>query len=282
MPTVETNGFETYYERRGDGDPVVFVHGLGLDHRLWLPQFAALEDEYETVAYDYRGHGRTGPTETSEYSISLLAEDLRALVEALGLENPVLCAHSYGGLVAAEYAIQYPDDVSGLVFADARTGDSVGLLLRVMTRLQPAIWWFEDAVGEERVERAMQFVTSRLENAEQGPDETVPELGMKPSEYADEAHDALPREEQRKLMQAAIDSVGASPTAFHVPVLYTYGELTADTIADKAERLRRAPTDVRVREIENAGHGHPMARADAFNEALRAFLGETVGTSPSE
>jgi pimeloyl-ACP methyl ester carboxylesterase len=60
MPTVRTNDIETYYERRGEGPPVVFVHGAIVDHSQWDPQLDALSGDYTTVAYDVRGHGRTG------------------------------------------------------------------------------------------------------------------------------------------------------------------------------------------------------------------------------
>jgi len=69
MPRVTTNGVETYYERRGDGPPVVCIHGLVLDHRMWYPQVAALEDEYELVTYDYRGHGNSEASTLPDYSV---------------------------------------------------------------------------------------------------------------------------------------------------------------------------------------------------------------------
>ena len=58
--TVRTNGVETYYERRGDGPPVVFVHGMFMDTAMWEAQAEALSDDFTTVTYDVRGHGHTG------------------------------------------------------------------------------------------------------------------------------------------------------------------------------------------------------------------------------
>ncbi len=280
MPTIETNGVETHYERRGEGPSVVFVHGLGWDHRSWSPQLAALEDEYDLVAYDYRGHGETagGP---SVRSIEQLADDLHDLVEGLDIDRPVLCAHSYGGLVAAEYAVRYPDAVRGIVLADARTDIGESPAERVMLRLQPVLERLEALVGEERFERLMTAVAKRLGGMKEGPDDEVPELGMTPSEYAEDAGESVSDETRDACMDAAQAYVGASPTDFHVPVLYAYGELTSDVISDRAERLRRAPTDVRVREIEGASHGVMLGRPDAFTETLRAFLAD-VTADPDE
>jgi pimeloyl-ACP methyl ester carboxylesterase len=272
MATVETNGVDTYYEESGNGPPVVFIHGATLDHRMWRPTVTALNDEYRTVVYDYRGHGQTGATDREEYSISLLVDDLRTLVEELDLERPILCGHSYGGLIAAEYAIQYPDDVAGIVFADARTDIGENLFERVMFRIQPQLLQIKDVVGRERFQQAMEFINKHVVNAEQGPDEEVPELGMKRSEYSEACTEATPDEELVKNIQAGLEYAGTHPTAFHVPVLYVYGEFTGDVIADKAEGLKRAPTDVRVEEIKNSGHGFPLEQPEVFVQVLQEFL----------
>ena len=275
MPRVETNGVETYYERRGDGPPVVFVHGLGWDHRSWYPQLDALADDYELVAYDHRGHGETGAG-ASVRSIEQLAADLHALVEELGLDRPVLCAHSYGGLVASEYAIQYPDALSGIAFVDARTDMGENTVERTIHRLGPVFDRAEQVVGEERVRRVMEFLAKRLGGMEEGPDDEVSALGMTPGEYAEDAMDGFSDEAETAYVDAGMAYVGASPTDFHVPVLYAYGELTGDVIADKAERLERAPTDVRVREVEGASHGVMLERPAVFTEVLRAFLADVT------
>ena len=96
MPTVRTNDIETYYERRGSGPPLVFVHAAILDHAQWDPQVDALSDQYTTVAYDVRGHGRTGGSARNRYSIDLFADDLDALITALDLDDPVVVGLSTG------------------------------------------------------------------------------------------------------------------------------------------------------------------------------------------
>jgi pimeloyl-ACP methyl ester carboxylesterase len=279
MPQVATNGVETYYERTGDGPTVVFIHGLGWDRRSWRPQMVALEDEYELIAYDYRGHGETEASTRRECTIELLVEDLHAILDELDVERPVLCGHSYGGLIAAEYAIQYPDEVAALAFADARTDMGESAMERAMFRLHPVFDRIQSVIGRERFERAMEFVAERLTDMEQGPDEEVPELGLTPSEYADEAGSVLSTDELWTFMAAGHDYVGASPTDFHVPVLYAYGELTGGTIADKADRLERAPTDVRVNEVENASHSLMLQQPDRFTNALRDFLDDITPTT---
>lgn len=274
MGYVEKNGVETYYERHGDGHPIVFVHGLTMDRRTWQPQVDALADEYEVITYEYRGHGKTETGDPSEYSVSLLVDDLRALIEELDVENPVLCGHSYGGLIIAEYAHQYPDDVAGLVFADARTDLGEKVWERAFLRLNPAFHKLKDVVGKDRVERVQEKIVKRVENADRVVDSEVGGLGMTVDEYEDDAREQVDRDVETAHMRAGLDYIGTTPTAFHVPVLYMYGENGADLIKGKAERLRRAPTDVRVHEIETADHFISLQRPEEFNEVLRDFLAD--------
>ncbi|MCL7418798.1 MAG: alpha/beta hydrolase [Halalkalicoccus sp.] len=82
-----------------------------------------MSDDYTTVAYDVREHGRTGGSARTAYSIGSFADDLDALVTALDLDRPVLCGLSMGGCIAQVYAATYPDRLAGLVLADTFTPD---------------------------------------------------------------------------------------------------------------------------------------------------------------
>jgi pimeloyl-ACP methyl ester carboxylesterase len=108
----------------------VLVHGLGgTGAGIWKRQIADLASGFRVITYDLRGSGRSEVT-PGPYTIGLLAEDLRALVEALDLGRVSLVAHSMGGSIALAYAAAYPSDVAALVgigapatFPDqARTG----------------------------------------------------------------------------------------------------------------------------------------------------------------
>lgn len=132
----------------------------------------------------------------------------------------------------------------------------------------------KDVVNRERFRQAREFINKHAVNTEQGPNEKVPELEMKPSEYSEACTEATPDEELEKVIQAGLEYAGTHPTAFHVPVLYVYGEFTGDVIADKAKRLERAPPDVRVEEIDNSRHGFPLEQTEEFIWVLREFLAD--------
>lgn len=118
MPTIQTNDITTWYDRTGEGMPIVFVHGAWTDHQMWEPQVEALADDYEVIAYDVQGHGRTGGSAEEQCTAELFATDLRALINGLDLDRPVLCGLSLGGMIGQTYAARYPDKLRGLILTD--------------------------------------------------------------------------------------------------------------------------------------------------------------------
>jgi len=118
MPTLQCNDAELYYEERGTGMPIVFLHGMMAGGRFFTPQLAALEANYRPIALDFRGHGRSTKTETGHF-LPQYARDLAAFLDGLDLEAVVLVGHSMGASVAWEYLDEYGTDrVRGLVDVD--------------------------------------------------------------------------------------------------------------------------------------------------------------------
>ncbi len=117
---VELNGLSTYVERRGRGQPLVLVHALGMNLRSWDPIAEILAEHFEVVAYDYRGHGRTEKSAAQAYGISMLAEDLRALLERLALPPVRLVGLAVGSMIAQQLALLDPALVRALVLGSPR------------------------------------------------------------------------------------------------------------------------------------------------------------------
>lgn len=102
----------------------MLVHGLGgTGAGIWKHQIPELASEFRVIAYDLRGSGRSEVT-PGPYTIDLLADDLRALVEALELGHVALVAHSLGGAVALAFAARHPGDVRAVVGVGAPVGFS--------------------------------------------------------------------------------------------------------------------------------------------------------------
>lgn len=118
MPTMSIRDVNLFVEVVGAGPPLVLMHGgPGLDH-ISLTPFHQLADENTTVFYDHRCNGRSvgPPVETMTWEN--LTADADALREALGFEKWAVLGHSFGGHVALEYGLRYPERVSRLILLD--------------------------------------------------------------------------------------------------------------------------------------------------------------------
>lgn len=116
---IHVNDTRLYCEMAGTGPVVVLLHGFTLDTRMWDDQFLPLAQKFRVVRYDLRGFGRSAfPTETPYAH----AEDLRALLDELGIAEAHLVGLSKGGAVALDFALTYPGRTRSLVLIDTVLG----------------------------------------------------------------------------------------------------------------------------------------------------------------
>jgi pimeloyl-ACP methyl ester carboxylesterase len=108
-----------FYERKGSGPPVVFVHSGFLDRRMWDPQFDRYSRQYSVVRYDIRGHGRSPLSEMPYVD----AEDLRVVFDHVGIADAFLVGNSNGARIACGFAAAAPERVRGLVLIGGGPGD---------------------------------------------------------------------------------------------------------------------------------------------------------------
>ncbi len=119
MPKVLANGIKIHYLQVGEGPDVVMLHGLTGNLAVWhFSAIPALRDDYRITSYDLRGHGRSDMP-SSGYTTLDMAEDLRGLLDALGIERPHLVGHSLGADVALHFAFLYPERVDRIVAIEA-------------------------------------------------------------------------------------------------------------------------------------------------------------------
>jgi len=119
MPHAHVNGISIHYEERGQGFPIVLVHGYTGNLRNWVFQIPVLAQAYRTVSLDLRGHGLTDRLpEPEDYSLERLAEDVYGLLQTLGIGECYLCGHSMGGMVAQEFILAHPEMVRALIMVD--------------------------------------------------------------------------------------------------------------------------------------------------------------------
>jgi 3-oxoadipate enol-lactonase len=122
MPLHKINGQWIHYEDTGGTlGPVVLAHGLLMDNEMFAPQIEALGSRFRIITWDARCHGQTETTD-DPFTYWDLADDLRGLLDHLGIERAVIGGMSQGGFIALRFALRYPERVSALILLGTQAG----------------------------------------------------------------------------------------------------------------------------------------------------------------
>ncbi|MBN9675987.1 3-oxoadipate enol-lactonase [Salipiger bermudensis] len=135
MRSLHVNGIDLHWREDGDpeGRPVVFANSLGTDLRLWDDLLPLLPKGLRLIRFDLRGHGLSGCPE-APYEMDTLVADAEALIDALGLENPVFVGLSIGGMIGQGLAAKRPELLRALVLSN--TAAKMGEAAMWRTRMQ--------------------------------------------------------------------------------------------------------------------------------------------------
>jgi pimeloyl-ACP methyl ester carboxylesterase len=141
MSEIRVNGVSLYYEEHGAGEPIVCIHGTGSSAAFWADAAKELETHGRTIVYDRRGCFRSERPEPYATTVHQQTDDAAALIDALGAAPAIVNGRSYGGAIALDLALRYPDRVRALALLEPA---DLGLPLS-----EPATRWMADV--EEQV-----------------------------------------------------------------------------------------------------------------------------------
>jgi pimeloyl-ACP methyl ester carboxylesterase len=273
---VEANGTRLHYLEWGDaGPPAVLLHATGFLARLWQPIAEALSDGYHVYAYDARGHGDSDKPPDG-YTWDHLADDFRALLDALGLRGVLAVGHSMGGATAAYLAATAPEYVSAAVLIEPI--------------IFPAVR--EEAGDQRRNELSSGAAKRRMVWASQ---EALIRSYRKRRTFADWREDVLSlyaehgtfsREDgQIELkcpgkIEAQLYENNLSLDTWNLlsdircRALVLRGERTDGPLALAAQGVAQRIPDARLVTMAGAGHLAPMERPEAVVDEITTFLDE--------
>src|SRR4249919_1420947 len=130
---VTIHGHRRAFVKVGSGPAVLLLHGLGCDHRTWLPVIDALSRHYTVIAPDLLGHGASDKPR-ADYSVGGFANGMRDLLTVLGVDKATVVGHSFGGGVAMQFAYQFPERTERLVLVGSGgLGPEVSAAIRAIT-----------------------------------------------------------------------------------------------------------------------------------------------------
>lgn len=236
MQKVDVNGIQLAYERRGEGTPLVLLHGYPLDHHLWDEIVPLLEDRFDLILPDLRGFGASS-TVDSFYAMEDFASDVAGLLDQLGVEKAALAGHSMGGYVALAFARLFPGRVRGLALVASQ-------------------------VLADPLDRKEARYKSAAEVAEHGTGSVVE--AMTPKFTSDKKLQAFARQSMEKqppaayigALKAMAERVDSTPllSSFTFPVVLIHGDADQLIPIDRAREVKAALPQAQLVEISGAGH----------------------------
>jgi pimeloyl-ACP methyl ester carboxylesterase len=271
-----------YYDSGGGvaGEPpIVLVHGVTLRSEDWENVFPRLATRYRVIAYDARGHGKSG--RAASYALDDLTSDLIRIVREIAKAPAILIGHSIGGATALVAAAREPSLVRALVLEDPWLSRYRDGTWRVpyFTKLRAALDQREDP-------RAFGRAVGTLPLPEPGPrgERTVGEVrGFYSAErLATYYKDVDPAVVDQVLTRDAAGSqaVDDAPSRVRCPVLLLAAGVGSALAEGEADRLAAAIPDTKLMKFPGVGHRIHGLRPEPFLEALEPFLRRVRATAP--
>lgn len=269
----DAKGIRTRVIEAGEGDPFIFLHGTGGHAETFMRNFASHAEHMRVLSVDMIGHGYTDAPDI-EYTMDTLVDHLANLVDALGFKKVAVGGVSLGGMIAAWYAIKYPERVTKLSLVTAL----------LMLRDNAGKRELQDVLNRTKVataELTRNAVRSRLAWLMHEPEKSVTDelVEVRYAIYAQPGRARIIERITNIVVGGVIDDVWAgrwsnpeSMRAIKCPTLLTWSRhnpgLTAERAADGMKRIPNA----RMMVLENSAHWPHWEEAEAFNRFHIDFL----------
>jgi proline iminopeptidase len=271
MPLAHLNDTELFYIEVGEGLPCLVMHGgLGLDHTWLHPWLDPLEDVMHLVYYDHRGNGRSGRPPLETLTFEWLCADADALRKHLGFEEVTVLGYSYGGFVALEYALRYPERLGRLLLLDTAPTFDYGEEIEANARRKGATQEQLDALDAEVTDEAAlrQQLETVLPLYWHHFDADLGERILSTTKLSIEAY---------KAGAALVEGWSVVPRLgdVSVPTLIVVGRDDFICPPSQARILHEGIPHSELVVFERSGHFPYIEEPDAFFDAVRGWLQRT-------
>jgi pimeloyl-ACP methyl ester carboxylesterase len=266
MPTVENQGTKIYWDEHGQGAPVLLIMGLAYPSCMWHRTRPVLAQHFRTVAFDNRGVGLSD-VPPGPYSIATMASDAAAVLDAAGISRAHVFGVSMGGMIAQEFALQYPARTRSLILGCTSPGGPSAvraesnvidvLLMRGMTPEQ----------AREAILPYIYDANTPREKIEQDVILRQPWLPS-PEGYMAQLQAILSWEGYSRIAQ-----IGA-------PTLVIHGKSDALVPPANGELIARRIPDAKLVLLEHASHLFLTDQTQAANKEIVEFILSQAGGEP--
>ncbi|MDQ1910702.1 alpha/beta hydrolase [Paenibacillus sp. GD4] len=252
MPFANVNRTRIHYQVKGSGVPIIFIHPPMITSRMFMYQLKQLSERYQVVVFDLRGHGESSYSKES-VTYGLLAEDVRELMDELGIKKAYIAGYSTGGTVALHALMNYPDRFYGGILISAMSEvSSLSMVGEIWTGLQLASL------------RAKRILAAALCAANADSLETFKGL------YTSAIKGDI-RNQRQYLRQSYVNKCTERLQEITAPMLLLYGD--KDRLFHRyAQILHDGLPNSSLKFFENKRHQLPTKAYDAVNRVIREWI----------
>ncbi len=261
MPFLEQQGATIYWDERSVGDPILLIMGLGYPSDMWWRTRPALDGHYRTIVLDNRGVGRTSMP-PGPYPIPRMAADALAVLDAAQVERAHIYGISMGGMIAQEFALQYPNRVRSLILGCTAAGGpnvtpaapEVGQVIMRRGFMSP----------DDAAEASIPFIYDPATPRERIDEDLAVRRPWFPDgqAYIAQLQGIMAWESDSRLSQ------------LNVPTLVIHGETDRLVPVQNGHRIASRIPEAKLVVLPNASHIFPTDQTLASNAAVLAFLEE--------
>ncbi|HEV7844394.1 MAG TPA: alpha/beta hydrolase [Pyrinomonadaceae bacterium] len=265
MPKIVAGDIELYYEQHGAGVPLVLIPGFGTGLWIWFKQLPAFSKEFRTIIFDPRGISRSDAPD-APVTIRTIADDVAALLRALRIESAHILGASFGGFVAQELALGFPEMTRSLTLCCTSFGGPHHVPPSLET-LQ-ALASTKGLNTEERVRENLLLAFSP-EFVERNRQEVEKVIELR-------AQNFVPEYAYLHQLQAALDfNAEDRVSEITAPTLVLTGDADIIVPVDNSRNLAARIAGARLVTIKGGSHTFFIEQADEFNAAIIKFIKET-------
>ena len=242
---------------------MVFIPGITEFKEAFVFQFHGLSDSCRVISYDLR----RGLKRSTDYTLDLLVNDLRKFLQALKLDSAVLCGHSFGGLIAMQFALQYPEETDALILASGFASPPQVPPERLLGWMSSMGHPFHRSLGTSFKVHMSKLLGRRTSGVLAMQDEVAAVRNI-----ARQADGISPTAVNQRMRIIQKTDLGESLPEITAPTLVIAGAKDKAFFLSSAQELYEHIPNASLEVIEGGGHFSYLTRHDQFNAAVDEFL----------
>jgi proline-specific peptidase len=251
----------TYYSAVGNGEALIFIHGVGNNHTMWKPHMEYFSSDYKVYAYDMLGHGRSVKPSKELYTLEDFTSQLNTFMDELNIESAIIVGFSMGGMIAQAFAISFPERVRKLVIANAVANRNEEERKAVLNRVKLVEKEGRISVVDRAINRW--FNQDYIKNN--------PEVVLVIKDRVRHDDDKVYLKSYR-LFATADKELWNELDKINAPTLIITGENDIGSNPRMAKQMNEKITNSKVIIVPNVKHMLPIEMQNIFNKHLKEFF----------